>query len=211
MPAAVTFLRRSCLLTLLIVLAAPGAALAQDVTGVALRAAFIYNFVRFTDWPPDVLPPGAAISACVLGDDEVAEALERTVKGREVTGRSISVSTIRQGAPLPVCHLLYAASEAGAGVGDALAAVQGAPVLTVSDGREFTRIGGMIQLVIDAGKMRFSINLEAARRARLQLSSRLLALADLVTSGAHHESAAPGAGEVETVARRFSVPEADRT
>jgi hypothetical protein len=173
-----------CLLTLLLVVAAPAGVRAQDVTSVALRSAFIYNFVRFTEWPPDVLPPGAAISACVLGDEAVATELARTVKGRQAAGRAVLVSLLRDVDALPVCHVLYVSGIAGQRVSDLLAAVHETPVLTVSDSAGFSSGGGIIQLAIEAGKMRFGIDVASARRARLQISARLLALAHVLSGRA---------------------------
>src|SRR5206468_7860140 len=70
------------------------AAQAQDVTEPSLKAAFVYNFAKFIDWPSDALPAAGSFTACVLGDGRVLEALERTVKGRLLSGRSVSVSRV---------------------------------------------------------------------------------------------------------------------
>ncbi len=153
---------------------------AQDVTEVTLKGAFVFNFARFTDWPADVLPPSASVSACVVGDRAVGEALMRTVSGQRLNGRTVLVSIIAPNAPLPTCHVLYVSSIARNRMSEVLVALRETPVLTVSDDETFTRIGGIIQVFIENGKMRFRINPRSAKRARLQLSSRLLALADLV-------------------------------
>jgi hypothetical protein len=80
---------------------------AQDVTESSLKAAFIYTFAKFTEWPEDVLPTTATFSACVLGDSQIRDALERTVKGRQFEGRGISVSQVQLEGKLRSCHLLY--------------------------------------------------------------------------------------------------------
>ena len=79
-----------------IVLLMPVPAAAQDVTEPALKAAFIYNFAKFTEWPADVVPAAEPLVMCVLGDAAVGDALERAVKGRELAGHSMAVS---HGAP----------------------------------------------------------------------------------------------------------------
>src|SRR5436190_6766568 len=76
----------------------------QDVTEPALKAAFIYNFAKFTDWPPDALPSTVTFVACVVGDPPVGAALERATKGRLLSGRTISVSQLAADGPLRTCH-----------------------------------------------------------------------------------------------------------
>lgn len=159
------------------------AAVAQDVTEPALKAAFIYNFAKFTEWPPDVLSGAAPFSACVLGDESISDALERSVKGRLLSGREISVSRVTHDAPLRSCHLLYISGVTAVQAGAILAVVRGAPVLTISDLDDVARLGGIAHMFVENGKMRFDLNLELARRSRLQLSSKLLVLAARVHEG----------------------------
>ncbi|MEO8259838.1 MAG: YfiR family protein [Acidobacteriota bacterium] len=150
---------------------------AQDVMESPLKAAFIYNFAKFTEWPPDVMPAGAPFTACVLGDVSLREALERVVKGRQFSGRAILVSDVQLEGKLRSCHLLYISGTTAARVTSAIAAVGNAPVLTISDLDNFTQIGGMVQLFGENGQMHFNLNLAAARQARLMLSSKLIVLA----------------------------------
>jgi hypothetical protein len=153
------------------------------VTESSLKAAFIYNFVKFTEWPEDVLPSTAILSACVLGDSPIRDALERIVKGRLLSGREISVSQVQLDGKLRSCHLLYASGVTPAQVAAIVTAVRGAPVLTISDVDDFVRQGGIAQMFVENGKMRFDLNLEVARRSRLDLSSKLLVLAAHVDDG----------------------------
>jgi hypothetical protein len=150
---------------------------AQDVTESSLKAAFIYSFAKFTEWPQDALPSTAIFSACVLGDSPTRDALERTVKGRLLVGHSISVSQVQLNGELRSCHLLYVSGITLAQVRAVVAALRGAPVLTISDLDDFVRQGGIAQMFVENGKMRFDLNLEVARRSRLDLSSKLLVLA----------------------------------
>jgi hypothetical protein len=184
MPALTRFDSRCRLLTLLLVLCAPTAVLGQDVTEVRLKSAFIFNFVKFTQWPADTLPAGAMITACVVGDPAVGAGLAHTVKGRQLDGRTIAVSIVPPEGPLPACHLLYVSGLTDTRVAEIVTALRVAPVLTISDIAEFAKKGGVVQLFLEAGKMRFSVNLRAAKRMRLQLSSRLLTLAAIVEEGA---------------------------
>jgi uncharacterized protein DUF4154 len=150
---------------------------AQDVTESSLKAAFIYTFAKFTEWPEDILPPTATFSACVLGDTQIREALERTVKGRQFEGRGISVSQVQLAGKLRSCHLLYVSGVTPAQVTAIVAAVRGAPVLTISDIDDFAQLGGIAQMFVENGKIHFDLNLGVAKGSRLQLSSKLLVLA----------------------------------
>jgi hypothetical protein len=159
------------------VLAAVTAA-AQDVTEPALRAAFIYNFAKFTEWPADVIPNGEPLVLCVLGDAAIEEALQQAVKGRTLAGHSM---TVVQAAPvvrpLEGCHLLYISGLSAGQAAKVVAGLGAEPVLTISDAEGFTQQGGIAQFFFEHGQLRFHIHLESAKRARLKLSSRLLALA----------------------------------
>ncbi len=167
-----------------LVAADAGRVYAQDVTEVSLKGAFIFNFARFTEWPSESLPATAAVSACVVGDRGVGEALKRSVSGQKLNGRAIVVSIVEPNAPLPSCHFLYVSGVARTRLAEIVYGVHEAPVLTVSDDDTFIKAGGMIQVFIESGKMRFRVNPKSAKRAKLQLSSRLLALADLVEADA---------------------------
>jgi hypothetical protein len=168
--------RRACAAAALFLLCALTAR-AQDVTEPSLKAAFIYNFAKFTEWPQGVLPPTGSFNACVLGDGPVGDALARTVKNRLLAGRAISVSRVQPDGPLRSCHLLYVAGVTPPQAAAIVAGVQGAPVLTISDLDNFARSGGIAYVFVENGKMRFDLNLDLARRSGLQLSSKLLSLA----------------------------------
>jgi hypothetical protein len=165
---------------------------AQDTTEVTLKGAFLFNFARFTEWPVDALPPLAQVSACVIGDRAVGDAFARAVKGRQLDGRSILVTVLEANVPLPTCHLLYVSGVPRARMVEIVNGLRDTPVLTVSDYEGFAKFGGMVQVLVEAGKMKFRINTSSAKRARLQLSSRLLALAELVQEEAtRRDSAGP--------------------
>ena len=159
----------------------------QNVTEPSLKAAFVYNFAKFTEWPADALPATASFTACVLGDGPISDALERTVKGRLLSGRSVSVSRVTLDGPLRTCHLLYISGVTAAQVSAIVTIVKGAPVLTISDLDDFTTLGGIAHVFVENGTMRFDLNLDQAKLSRLQLSSKLLTLASRV----HNEPGTP--------------------
>jgi hypothetical protein len=113
----------------------------------------------------------------VLGDDAVGDALARTVKDRLLGGRSIAVSHLTLDAPPKLCHVLYVSGVTATQAARVVAGLGDAPVLTLSDVDGFTARGGIAQFFFESGRLRFSVHLASVKRARLQISSRLLALA----------------------------------
>ena len=158
----------------------PPVACAQDVTEPALKAAFIYNFLKFTEWP-EILPASEPFAICVLGDPGVGEALDRVVKDREFAGRrmtvSMTVSLMDLTGPKKPCRVIYISGVSASQRAELLARLQNSSVLTISDAADFTGAGGMAQFFFERGQLRFEIGLAAVKRSRLQMSSRLLALA----------------------------------
>jgi hypothetical protein len=148
----------------------------QEVTGTALKAAFLYNFAKFIEWPPEVFPDKGPFVVCVHGDGVLADALEQTVKGRRYADRTFAVARVGPGAPLGGCHILYIASGAPAAAAALLKNLRDQPTLTVSDLEDFTGLGGITQLYLERGRMRLFIDIDSANRARLKVSSRLLEL-----------------------------------
>ena len=155
----------------------------QAVTQPALKAAFLYNFAKFAEWPGDTASSGP-LTLCVVDDSAVEDALSQLVRGSVVNGRPVTVQRMGHDR-LRGCHLAY---FGGADVDRAIAMldeIKGAPILTVSDGEQFARMGGVIGLFLEDGKMRFAVNADAAQRGGVRLSSRLLSLAKLVKDPRH--------------------------
>jgi hypothetical protein len=158
---------------------------AQGVTQPALKAAFLFNFAKFVEWPADM---PASLTLCVVDDSAVEDALEQLVLGGVVAGRPVAVLKNPRTHPLRICHLLYLTDTDPVRLALALDEVKGARILTVGDGDQFVRTGGMIGLFLEDGRMRFAINPEAAQRAGVRLSSRLLSLAKIVKEGRNGQS-----------------------
>jgi hypothetical protein len=155
------------------------AAASQDVA--AVKAAFLYNFAKFTEWP--ALPPGTTIILCIVGDEPIADALVATVRNQNISGHALDVLRPQDIATWRKCHLLFIGDAEVQRSAAGLGGLKGTPVLTVSDGKGFVNAGGMIELYVEGGRMRFAIKLEAAEAAGLRLSSRLLELAKIVRTG----------------------------
>jgi uncharacterized protein DUF4154 len=169
------------LLTALTVGGSPARALAAGGVDVsALKAAFLYNFAKFSEWPADVLAPGQRIGMCVVGDAAVADALTQTIKGHEIVGHELMVAVLKPDESATACHLLYVSASEVKRSAALLVAARGAPVFTVSDGDQFAESGGVAQLIVENDRMRFAINIASAQRGRLAISSKLLSLATIV-------------------------------
>jgi uncharacterized protein DUF4154 len=160
------------------VAAGPGGQAASDV---AVKAAFLFNFAKFTNW--SALPSTAPITFCVVGSDQIADALVQTVRDQQVNGHRVDVLRPQDTAAWPACNLLFLTdAETRRGEG-ALRYVRSLPVLTVGDGKDFAQASGIIELCVENGRMRFAINVDAAERSGLHLSSRLLGLAKVIRNG----------------------------
>jgi hypothetical protein len=160
----------------LVLILRPGGLVAQEVTAPALKAAFLFNFVKFTTWPQDVLPDAAPLLMCVVNAPAIGSALGDAVQGRVVAGHAIRVAQPADIPGLRGCHVLFVSGPRSAAL-KVMAAVRETPVLTVSDMPSFVDEGGIAQFHLQQGQLRFAFGIDAARAARLQISSKLLALA----------------------------------
>jgi hypothetical protein len=179
-------MRRACralrdagaVLTAIVLLGVPAAT--QSVSTARLKAAYLFNFAQFVEWPADAVAAGAPLALCVVNDGTVADALEQTIKGRTVKGHALAVRRVAAGAPLPTCHVLYITGLDQKRGLDVIGTLNGKLVLTVSDATGFAQTGGMVELFIEDARIRMAVNVDALQRARVGLSSRVLALAMIV-------------------------------
>ena len=142
-----------------------------------IKAAFLYKFGDFVQWPPEAFADAAApLVVAVIGADGVADALERLVERRRVQGHPLAVRRLRRGESLAGVHILFARAGA-AELRAILASALGQPILAVTDSEDGLGAGSAINFVVDDERVRFDIALPAAERARLKISSRLLSVA----------------------------------
>jgi hypothetical protein len=145
-----------------------------------VKAAFLYNFAKFVDWPPEIFAAAdTPFVFCVVGDDPTRSDLEMVLKGKTIGGRPVTVRRARGSRDWTGCHVLFVALSADQG----LRWSDGAPpdgLLTVGERPAFAEHGGVIRFVMESGKVHFEINPEAANRARLKISSKLLKLARII-------------------------------
>jgi hypothetical protein len=146
-----------------------------------LKAAFVFNFAKFVEWPAAAFRTGQSpITICIFGEDRFGRDLDELVKGQTIAGRSITVRRITQAPRGDACQVLFVSSGESSQAQQVLHAVANLPILTVSEDEQASRSGYIIQLLLEDNKVRFAINLESAERAGLKISSKLLKLAKRV-------------------------------
>ncbi len=152
----------------------------REAAEYEVKAAFLYNFAKFTEWPAGSFAGDqASLTICVLGDDPFGKAFNpiraKTVKNRPVVIREVADADAAGG-----CHMLFIAASEQPHVDAILGSLGKRSVLTVSDMKKFVQSGGMISFVMVDDKVRFEINNGAADRAGLKISSQILKLARTV-------------------------------
>jgi YfiR/HmsC-like len=151
----------------------PGYAQAQELPEYRLKAAFLYNFAQFTEWPADT---PSSLTLCVVGNDPFDKDLD-SLAGRPVGQRLLAVKRRTGSEPLVGCQVVYIAPSLAAELPRLLATLKNKPVLTVADSPGAMRQGVALNMTVSNGRVNFEANLLAARAAGLNLSSRLLRLA----------------------------------
>jgi hypothetical protein len=152
---------------------------AQDRSGESqLKAAFLFNFIRFVDWPP-ALGPLNPLVVCVLGPDAVADAFA-ALDGRRIRNVTLAFSHLSVTDATSECRVVFVEGGAGSAPNDLLRTTGGRPVLTVGESTDFLPEGGIIAFAKDGNKIQFEVNLEASARAGITIRSDLLRLASRV-------------------------------
>jgi hypothetical protein len=157
----------------------PASAQPAPAEETALKAAFVYSFAKFTDWPDALWNQSSKLRLCMAGTGNgFAQAVAALESKPPVRGKPVEVRTVSRPEDAAACHILVVAGRDG--MAQWARGVRNAPVLTVGDGEGFAAGGGIIGLFVEGDKLRFEINQDAAQRAGLKLSSQLLKLARLV-------------------------------
>ena len=149
-----------------------------------VKAAFLFHFAQFVDWPGDVLNArDPSLKLCILDDEPRRQELQSTIEGKTIGSRLFHVRLIGQPQDIQGCNILFLSRDETRRQTAILKSLHGIPVLTVGETSNFLSDGGMIRFHIEEDKIRFDINLEAAESSQLKISSRLLLLATSVTRG----------------------------
>jgi len=157
------------------------AAAAQSASEYQVKAAFLFNFAKFVEWPTEAFPTAdAPLQICVLGQDPFGRDFEQVIEDKAVNGHRLEVAHPDGVPQARACQILFIGSSEKQRVRDILQGLTGVSVLTVGDTPGFAKMGGVINFVLDENRVRFEINLKAAERAHLKLSARLLTVAKLI-------------------------------
>jgi hypothetical protein len=148
-----------------------------------IKAAFLYNFTKFIDWPSSAFDGTAGVfRVCVFAEPAFVRAVQRMVEGETVRGRPLRVETPYSIERARTCHIAYFARSSVDHAAGLLPALQQIPVLTVGESSQFLQRGGAMAFVLDENRVRFDINKGAADRAGLTISSKLLRVARTVSN-----------------------------
>jgi hypothetical protein len=151
---------------------------AEPPTEHQVKAAFLYNFAKFVEWPREAFADSAApIVIGVLGPDPFGDELDRALAAKLVDRHPLQVRRCATNGEAAGCHVLFVGVTAAEPLRRILQSLADSPVLTVGESADFVRLGGIVRFVVIESKVRFEIHNGAAQRARLRLSSKLLRLA----------------------------------
>jgi hypothetical protein len=154
---------------------------AQVADEYKVKAAFLYNFPKFVEWPPHAFKgPADPIVIGVLGRNPFRDALTDALAGKTINGRPFQVREIAEASQAAGCQMLFVASSERRRIADLLKENNITGVLTIGETANFVEEGGVVNFLIEGGNVRLQINLEAARRQQLRISAKLLSLAEIV-------------------------------
>lgn len=163
------------LILVVFILAIP-CAWAGPVPEYDMKAAFLYNFASFTEWPE---PISGNFNICIFENDPIAPSL-MAIEGKPVKGARLAIIRITNIAQARQCHMLYLGESGHANIHRWLNEQAQLPILTVTDDNEPTGTGVMISMMLENKKLSFEVNYELARQAHLSMSSKMLRLAQRV-------------------------------
>jgi hypothetical protein len=150
-----------------------------------VKAAFLFHFAQFVDWPAGVLnSSNPSLNLCIFDDEPRRQEFQSTIDGKSIGDRTFHVRLISQPQEIQGCNILFLSRDEARRQSSILKSLRGTPVLTVGETANFLSDGGMIRFHIEDDKIRFDINLGGAESSHLKISSRLLLLATSVTQGA---------------------------
>lgn len=165
----------------------------SDSSEYLIKAGFTYNFAKLMQWPASAFPqPDSPIVIGILGGDPIGGTLDAVLAGKKVNNRSFVVKHLKWGSSdIKGCNILYVSTSEAAHLDEIFHLVKGQPILTIGQMPDFARRGGIINFIIEDDKVRFEVNVEAAKQADISISSRLLTLAKIIPQTAADASKSP--------------------
>jgi hypothetical protein len=161
---------------------------ASDSSEYLIKAGFIFNFAKFVEWPSSAFAqPDSPIVIGILGTDPFGTIIDKIVQDKKIGTRGFVVKRLKWGADLKElreCKILFIGASERAHMDELVQMLRGLPVLTVGETPGFAERGGVIRFVLEDNRVRFEVNVVAARQADLTISSRLLTLARIIQQSA---------------------------
>jgi hypothetical protein len=155
-------------------------------TGYEVKTAFLFNFAKFIDWPASSFAnPQSPFAICLLGQDPFGNVLDDGLQGKRIADRPLVVRRLNNVIEARRCQMVFVSASEHAHLAEIFASLQGANVLLVGETTDFAVFGGTIEFTLEDNHMRFTINIDAANRSGLTISSKLLALAKIVHDQSH--------------------------
>ncbi len=153
----------------------------QKAEEYRVKAAFLFNFAKFVDWPSQAFKTTRdPIAICVVGENLFGNAIEEAVNGKTVDGRGFLVRRLSNDQAATGCQILFISSSERSRFHAILGDLKTGGVLTVGEADNFAAEGGIINFKIEAGRVCLQVNVDAADQAKLHISSKLLSLAQIV-------------------------------
>ena len=153
----------------------------MSVREYEIKAGYLYNFAKFVDWPANAFSdPKQPVCVCIYGRDPFGQSLEGALLGKSIGGRPLMLGHALQFGDLAGCQIVFVGGSERAPAADLAGRLRGRAVLLVGESEGFAASGGAIQFTTEDSRVRFIINPDAADRAGLKISSKLLALARIV-------------------------------
>lgn len=181
---AIMTVRRLIIAMLMMLLAQAHHAWAQDSeqsSEYLIKAGYIYNFAKLVEWPASAFAqPDSPIVIGIVGTDPFGPIIDKVLEGKKVNGHSFVIKRLKPTADVKECHILFVGTSLGPHVADTIRLTRGTPILTISEIPGFADRGGIINLTLEQNKVRFEVNVDAAKQADLNISSRLLVLAKVI-------------------------------
>jgi YfiR/HmsC-like len=181
---AIMTVRRLVIAILMMLMGQASHAWAQDSeqsSEYLIKAGYIYNFAKLVEWPASAFAqPDSPIVIGIVGTDPFGPIIDKVLEGKKVNGHSFLIKRLKPTADVKECHILFIGSSLGSHVADTIRLTKGTPVLTISEIPGFADHGGIIHLSLEQNKVRFEVNVDAAKEADLNISSRLLVLAKVI-------------------------------
>jgi hypothetical protein len=192
MMSALTRRLARCAVALIVAMATLGSiAHAQAPADEAqVKAAFVFNFLKFIDWPADAfVSPRDSLIVGIVGKTPTAEAVASLLDGKQVNSRALAIRRFGEDESIVGVHAVFIGDSNQTRAQRILDATETATVLSIGEGNGFATRGGTIGLLVEAQRVRFEINTDVAQAARLKISSKLLALAKVVHSRTREQTA----------------------